>query len=203
MPTKKQLDALAKGRAIRKENIKKNKTMKCKTKAEYKKLNDKSDKEKSIYSEPTQIIIYNGEPLEVPISKIPKGKNKWKKLSKYTKNVAIAAATLGALGYGVYNSKKLYDNYLHYPVDIGKEGLKSAYNLLVNGGKLIDETKKEWGKSNNAGKKLGNVIRLYSKKGNNFFKSAKNKLKDWTGLDSKDFVLTDDNDDKDYSDIFK
>ena len=177
MPTKKQLAALAKGRAIRKENIKKNKKSKRKTKAEYEKPEEKKiDKpkekapEKSTFKEPTKIILYNGEPLEIPISKIPKGKNKMAKLKKYAKNLAIAAATLGALGYGAYNSKRLYDNYLHYPVDLGKDAIKQAYKIFVNGGQIIDETKKAWNKDDDAGRKVGNVIKLYGRKGRNVYR---------------------------------
>ena len=185
MPTKKQLAALAKGRAIRRENIKKNKKSKRKTKAEYNKPEDKpkektteKPKEKTTFKEPTKIILYNGEPIEVPISKLPKGKNKMGKLKKYAKNAAIAAATLGALGYGVYNSKKLYDNYLHYPVDLGKDALKQAYKIFVNGGQIIDETKKAWNKDDDAGRKVGNVIKLYGKKGRNVYRYFFPKKKD-------------------------
>ena len=192
MPTKKQLAALAKGRAIRKENIKKNKTMKRKTKAEYEKPKEQPKEkkiEKSTYKEPTKIIIYNGEPIEVPISKLPKGKNSMKKLKKYAKNAAIAVATLGALGYGAYNSKKLYDNYLHVPVDIGWEGLKAAWNTFRKGGELIEETKNAWKKSANPGRKFGNVVKLYGRKGLNVYAAAKNKIKQLTGLDEDDFTI--------------
>ena len=185
MVSKKQLAALARGRAIRKENIRKNKTSKRKTKAEYKNEEKKIEKpkekttDKATYKEPTKIILYNGEPIEVPISKLPKGKNRMKKLGKYAKNIAIAAATLGALGYGAYNSKKLYDKYLHYPVDLGKEALKSGYKLWMDAQDLGKDMKDEWNKYELQSDKYNNVIKMLYRRGKNWYKSTSDKVSKW------------------------
>ena len=121
MATKKQLEALKRGRENRKTKNKK--VSKRITKAEYK--------------EPTKMIIYNGEPMEIPLSKLPKKKSKWNKIGRYAKNAAIAAATLGAIGYGAYRGKDIYNKYLHYPVDYTVKGGKLIYHLLNGDNKVV------------------------------------------------------------------
>ena len=175
MVTKKQLAALARGRAKRKQNCK---TSKRKTKAEIKKEDEKKEPEKKKVAEPTQIILYNGEPIEVPISKIPKKKSKWAKAGKYAKNAAIAAATLGALGYGAYRSKDIYNKYLKditdVVYDLGKSAVRGLTNTVQGAVDLGTEFKEEWQKGETYGESLKNVGKLAGRKA----VEVKNYIKD-------------------------
>ena len=132
MPTKKQKTAIKSNKVNKKAKITKRKI----TKAQ----NEEKKPVKSDPSEPTQIIFYNGEPILVPISKIPKGKSGWKKFARYLKNIAVAGITLGALGYGAYKSKNFYDGYLKGPVEFGGKILKSGWDAMYGTGSSIYNT---------------------------------------------------------------
>ena len=156
MVTKKQLAALAYGRAVRQAKITKAKYEKKTTKKTCKKKTTKK-KSKAEYNEPTKIIYYNGEPLEIPISKIPKGSQKWKKIGKGALNAAIAAGTIGALGYGGYKGKQFYDEWLAEPVEWGWEALKDTYQGAMAVKNTIGAARKAWKDGDKLTDKLGNV----------------------------------------------
>ena len=182
MATKKQLAALARGRAIRNQKRnQKNKTTKRKTKAEYKNEGkEKEDKEKKFVAEPTQIILYNGEPIEVPISKIPKAKSKMSKVKKYAKNAAIAAAALGALGYGAYNGKNIYNKYLKdigdVVFDLSTSAVRGLTNTVKGAIEIGSEYRDAWAKGETVGQSIQNVGQLTKEKAN----EVKNYIKERT-----------------------
>ena len=181
MVTKKQLAALARGRAKRAQNCK---ISKRKTKAEIKQEEKKDDKkdikkeEKKFVAEPTQIILYNGEPIEVPISKIPKKKSKWAKAGKYAKNAAIAAATLGALGYGAYRGKDIYDKYLKdigdIVIDLGSTAVRGLAHTVKGAYKLGGEIKGAWQSGETYGESFKNMGKLAGQKAE--------EIKEWTKM---------------------
>ena len=179
MVSKKQLAALARGRAKRTQNCK---ISKRRTKAEIKKENDKKEPEKKdekkSVAEPTQIILYNGEPIEIPISKIPKKKSKWAKAGKYAKNAAIAAATLGALGYGAYKGKDIYNKYIKdiadVAYDLGKSAVRGLTNTVQGAIDLGTEFKEEWQKGETTLESFKNVSKLAGQKA----VDVKNYIKD-------------------------
>ena len=92
MPSKcstKQLQALAKGRAIRARNLK-TKTKYTRPKTSKRKKTTRVGMDDlmngNVKAEPTQKVLYNGEWIEVPISQMPKKNNKWKRYAKNAQN---------------------------------------------------------------------------------------------------------------------
>ena len=163
----------------------KRKTKNTKTKTTKRKITKAQNKveekkpEKIDPSEPTQIIFYNGEPILVPISKIPKSKSGWKKFARYLKNIAIAGITLGALGYGAYKSKNFYDGYLKGPVNFGGKILKSGWDVVSGVGGAVSNA---WDSGNTFTEKLTNTGGLITNKINKWSDSIMDAItlkKNW------------------------
>ena len=160
MPSKcstKQLQALAKGRAIRAHNLK-TKTKYTKPKTSKRKKTTRVGMDDlmngNVKAEPTQKVLYNGEWIEVPISQMPKKNSKWKRYAKNDAKLALA----GAAGYGVYKGGKyamdLANEYVmpwvktilkpvNKIVDVGKD-IYHSFDDIINNAVGKDDMMRIW-----------------------------------------------------------